>query len=149
MARSKRTIRASEIGSFFYCQRAWWYQRKKIPTINTAELAGGQDFHRLHVHQTRAAHVAQNDLPRLLICAVVSDCGCLLIQSNSVNHIVQIYSPIFSRLLRIASACSAFVCSHSRVFLHRSTGIPIGRIIYSDHGAGKKPANRSMMRTSD
>jgi len=57
MAKSKRTIRASEIGSFLYCQRAWWYHRKKVPSINTAELAGGQDFHRSHVSQTRAARL--------------------------------------------------------------------------------------------
>jgi len=55
MARTKRTIRASEIGSFLYCQRAWWYRRKNVPTINTAELAGGEEYHRLHVSQTRSA----------------------------------------------------------------------------------------------
>jgi CRISPR/Cas system-associated exonuclease Cas4 (RecB family) len=57
MARTKRTIRASEIGSFLYCQRAWWYRRKNVPAINTAELAGGENFHRLHVGQTRGARV--------------------------------------------------------------------------------------------
>lgn len=55
MARSKRTIRASEIGSFLYCERAWWYQRMKVPTINTAELAGGEQFHHTHVSRTRSA----------------------------------------------------------------------------------------------
>jgi len=55
MARAKRTIRASEIGSFLYCQRAWWYRRKNMPTINTVELAGGEQFHRSHVNQTRTA----------------------------------------------------------------------------------------------
>ena len=57
MSRTKRTIRASEIGSFLYCQRAWWYRRKNVPAINTAELAGGEDFHRLHVGQTHGARV--------------------------------------------------------------------------------------------
>lgn len=55
MARTKRTIRASEIGSFLYCQRAWWYRRQNAPTINTAELAGGEDFHRQHASRTRGA----------------------------------------------------------------------------------------------
>jgi len=55
MAPSKRTIRASEIGTFLYCQRAWWYQRKKIKPINIGELAAGQDFHHLHIRQSRSA----------------------------------------------------------------------------------------------
>lgn len=55
MAPSKRTIRASEIGTFIYCQRAWWYQRKKVKPINTEELAAGQDFHQLHISQSRTA----------------------------------------------------------------------------------------------
>ena len=57
MAKSKRTIRASEIGTFLYCQRAWWYQRKKIPPINVGELAAGQDFHYLHIQQSRSAKI--------------------------------------------------------------------------------------------
>jgi hypothetical protein len=55
MAPSKRTIRASEIGTFIYCQRAWWYQRKKVKPINTIELAAGQNFHQLHISQSRVA----------------------------------------------------------------------------------------------
>ena len=55
MASGKRTIRASEIGSFLYCHRAWWYQRQDMPTINTAELEGGEVFHRRHVSQTAGA----------------------------------------------------------------------------------------------
>ncbi|MCD6356525.1 MAG: hypothetical protein J7L66_04485 [Anaerolineaceae bacterium] len=57
MARGKRTIRASEIGSFLYCQRAWWYQRKNVQTINSGELAAGQRFHEQHVRQSRSARI--------------------------------------------------------------------------------------------
>jgi hypothetical protein len=56
MARSKRTIRAAEIGSFVYCQRAWWYQRKKIKPINQDELADGSEFHSEHWLQTGSFH---------------------------------------------------------------------------------------------
>ena len=71
MAGSKRTIRASEIGAFLYCQRAWWYQRKKTPTINTAELAGGQAFHHKHTSQTRGARALRTAAYVLLLLAIM------------------------------------------------------------------------------
>lgn len=39
------TIKASEIGSFLYCRRAWWYQRQGIEPENRAVLAAGTDYH--------------------------------------------------------------------------------------------------------
>ena len=57
MAQSKRTIRASEIGSFIFCQRAWRYQRNEVKSINVDELAAGEDFHQIHVNQSRSAGI--------------------------------------------------------------------------------------------
>ncbi len=71
MARSKRTIRASEIGSFMYCQRAWWYQRKKIKPINVGELAAGQNFHQIHINQSRSANILRVIAWLLVISSVI------------------------------------------------------------------------------
>ncbi|MFO7622839.1 MAG: hypothetical protein R6V73_00685 [Anaerolineales bacterium] len=43
-----RTLRASEIASFVYCRRAWWYQRQGIQSENQASLAAGTHLHTRH-----------------------------------------------------------------------------------------------------
>ena len=50
-----RTIRASEIGLYLFCQRAWWCQQRGLPAQNQAELAGGTDFHHTHSRQVFVA----------------------------------------------------------------------------------------------
>jgi hypothetical protein len=54
MVKGKRTVRASEIGSFIYCQRAWWYQRQGFEPINRSELAAGSEFHSAHASRARS-----------------------------------------------------------------------------------------------
>ncbi len=41
-------LRASEIGVFLYCARAWWYQRRGVASDNAAELADGRELHQRH-----------------------------------------------------------------------------------------------------
>jgi hypothetical protein len=43
-----RTIRASELGAYLYCQRAWWYQRSGQASENLADLAAGEELHYQH-----------------------------------------------------------------------------------------------------
>ena len=44
-----RIIRASEIGQYTYCARAWWLGSVMgVPSANTRELAHGETVHRQH-----------------------------------------------------------------------------------------------------
>ncbi len=69
MTRSKRTIRASEISTFIFCQRAWWYQRNNIETMNTPDLVNGVDFHKDHWIKTNSYHFLRKSACGLLLVA--------------------------------------------------------------------------------
>lgn len=43
-----RTLRASEIGVFLYCQRAWWYQKHGAVSTHQAEMTAGSELHARH-----------------------------------------------------------------------------------------------------
>ena len=43
-----RKVRASELGSFNYCQRAWWYQQQGMPSENQGAMDAGSQEHREH-----------------------------------------------------------------------------------------------------
>jgi CRISPR/Cas system-associated exonuclease Cas4 (RecB family) len=48
-------IRASEIGTYLYCRRAWWYRRQGVEPSNQAEMNSGSQLHRQHGRQVIAA----------------------------------------------------------------------------------------------
>jgi len=50
-------IRASEIGSYLYCRRAWWYRKQGLESENQAELAGGTELHRQHGRKVMASGI--------------------------------------------------------------------------------------------
>lgn len=49
-------IRASEIGRWVYCERAWWLARQGYENRNVAALRSGLDAHQQHARQVAGAH---------------------------------------------------------------------------------------------
>ncbi len=66
-----RPIRASEIGSYLYCARAWWYQQKGVVSSNQAELTAGTAIHQRHGRQVMAAGLLRILAVILLLIALV------------------------------------------------------------------------------
>lgn len=52
-------IRASEIGRWIYCERAWWLAKEGYRNRNTATLRSGLDAHQQHARQVAGAHRTQ------------------------------------------------------------------------------------------
>lgn len=50
-----RIIRASEIGTYLYCQRAWWYRKQGVVSTNQSEMIAGTEQHREHGRKILAA----------------------------------------------------------------------------------------------
>jgi hypothetical protein len=50
-----KPLRASGIGSYLYCARAWWYHKQGVQPSNQAELAAGTSLHRRHGRQVLAS----------------------------------------------------------------------------------------------
>ncbi len=66
-----RTLQASELGSFVYCQRAWWYQRQGEVSEQQSELAAGVRLHEQHGRQVVAASALRLIGFALLLLAVI------------------------------------------------------------------------------
>jgi CRISPR/Cas system-associated exonuclease Cas4 (RecB family) len=43
-----RKIKASEIGTFMFCQRAHWFRRKGVDSDNIKEMEAGTKIHHQH-----------------------------------------------------------------------------------------------------
>ena len=62
-------IRASEIGSYLYCKRAWWYRKQGVESENQAEMAAGTQLHLRHGRKVMAAGLLQFGAYALLLVA--------------------------------------------------------------------------------
>jgi hypothetical protein len=64
-------IRASEIGSYLYCRRAWWYRKQGMESDNQAEMSTGTEMHRQHGRRVLAAGLLRAAGFMLLLFAAV------------------------------------------------------------------------------
>ncbi len=66
-----RTIRASEIGLYLYCHRAWGYQNRGVVSENRGEMAAGSELHRQHGRQVFVSGLLRVLALTLLLAALV------------------------------------------------------------------------------
>ncbi|NCP87450.1 MAG: hypothetical protein CO094_09945 [Anaerolineae bacterium CG_4_9_14_3_um_filter_57_17] len=67
-----RPIRASELGSYLYCRRAWGYRQRGFTPKNQAELAAGTELHRRHGRGLLIAGFLRTLAWLLLLAALVA-----------------------------------------------------------------------------
>jgi len=75
-----KIIRASEIGTYQFCHRAWWYQLQGYEPDNKAEMAGGTEMHEKHGRLVLASSCLQ----------IIAYASLLLAIVTSVIYIVQL-----------------------------------------------------------
>lgn len=77
-----RMIRASEIGTYLYCHRAWSYQARGVQPENQADLAAGRQLHERH-----ARLALSNGCLRLLAYALLL-AALLLVAITLAGHLL-------------------------------------------------------------
>lgn len=64
-------IRSSDIGTYLYCRRSWWYKKQGIESVNQTELAAGTELHAKHGRQVLASSITRTLGLILLMIALV------------------------------------------------------------------------------
>ncbi len=66
-----KIIRSSEIGSYLYCRRAWWYKKQGAKSTNQAEMIAGTEMHERHGRQVVASGITRTLAIIVLLIALV------------------------------------------------------------------------------
>jgi hypothetical protein len=66
-----RNIRASELGTYLFCQRAWWYWRQGYEPGNLEEMISGTELHFHHARLTWLSRSVRMLAIGLLVLAFV------------------------------------------------------------------------------
>jgi CRISPR/Cas system-associated exonuclease Cas4 (RecB family) len=66
-----KTLTASEIGSYLYCARAWWYRRNGVQSSNQAVMDAGSELHRQHGRQVAVSSLMKAAALISLLLALV------------------------------------------------------------------------------
>ena len=64
-------IRASDIGNYLYCRRAWRYRKDGVESDNKAELAAGTELHHKHGRKALSALLLRTVGLVLLLVAIL------------------------------------------------------------------------------
>ena len=67
-----KIIRASEIGTYQFCNRAWWYQLQGYEPENQLELERGKDLHTKHFYKVTAVGCVQTIAYSLVLLAILT-----------------------------------------------------------------------------
>lgn len=79
-----KPIRASDIGSYLYCRRAWWYRLSGQESANQAEMAAGTELHRRHGRTVMSANMQQllAMIILLVACVMLTAFGLIFFLGN-------------------------------------------------------------------
>jgi hypothetical protein len=75
------TIRASEIGTFLFCERAWWYERQGVAPSDVASQNDGLAWHRRHGRAVLIAGLLRLAGWALVVGALVAMVAYLALQA--------------------------------------------------------------------
>jgi hypothetical protein len=68
---SPRPIRASDLITYLYCHRAWWYRLQGVESANFSQMQAGEVFHAAHGRQVFRARLLQMAGWGVLLIAVL------------------------------------------------------------------------------